>query len=598
MKHLGRLLTYLKAHWPLVALTLAALGAGTGLNLLIPIIVRDAVDRGIGGGDDGIVALDALLILGVAALRWLCGFTWRYSAEWTAQRVTYRIRNQLYQHLQALHFRFYDRAQSGQLIARCTSDVEAIRHFFGMGIVQLVQTAGMAAATLVVLFGLDLPLALASMWTVPVLAAAVIRYADRVRRVYAQVQRDYAEVTTDAQENLAGIRVVRAFSAQDRESERFARDNTALVASNLQAARLWAFNFPLFTFIATLGTVAILLYGGNQVIAGEVSPGTFIAFNTYLAMLLPLVRNLGWLTNIATRALASGERIFEVLDTRPQIVNCPDARPLGHVRGDIRFEGVGFRYEEDDGQHVLHDIWFHIRSGETAAFIGTTGSGKSSIMNLLPRFYDVAHGRILIDGHDVRDVTLDSLRGAIAIVPQETFLFSTTLAENIAYARPEATAEEIERAARIAGAHEFISRLPEGYATLVGERGITLSGGQKQRIAIARAVLADPAIIIFDDSTSSVDTETEEQIQRALREVARDRTTIIIGQRVSSVMHADQIFVMDRGRIVERGTHADLLAGGRLYAEIVRLQAPEAEPLPTLPADLADAAPAAPVGDD
>jgi ATP-binding cassette subfamily B protein len=420
------------------------------------------------------------------------------------------------------------------------------------------------------LLNMDWKLTLLSLGTMPFLLLSVAAFNTRVRPRYRLIQQEMAELTTTLQENISGVRVVRAFAQEERETEKFRQKNWKYLEENILTVRLWAFYFPLMQFITGLGSTLILWYGGRQVILGHLTIGQMLAFTALLGRLIGPVRMLGWLVNMYSQASAAAQRVFEILDTRSEVHDKPGAYELPPISGHVRFDNVSFAYDRTN--YVLRDIDIDAKPGERIAVLGGTGSGKSTLINLLPRFYDSTDGVITVDDIDIRDVTLESLRRQIGMVLQETFLFSAPIRDNIAYGRVDATDEEIIAAAKVARIHDFIVSLPQGYDSLVGERGVGLSGGQKQRISIARALLLNPAILILDDSLSSVDTETEYLIQQALEVLMQDRTSFIIAQRLSTVKNADQIIILDDGRVVEQGDHETLLAAGGIYREIYNLQ--------------------------
>jgi len=571
MRYLLRLLGYLKPYWGRAVIAYCCLLTVTALNLVVPWLIKEVLDVGLADQTGRVLVLAALAVIGVTAGKTVFAFGQQYLMEWLSQRVAYDVRNDLYDHLQRLSFSYHDKAQTGQLMSRATSDVDSVRVFTGIGLLQIVNITLLSIAISFVLFSMHPRLALLALAPVPVLAARALYFGRTIRPIFLRLQQKWADLTTVLQENLAGVRVVRAFAQEDYERQKFDQENVAVLERNLEAVRKWSFNFPLMSFIISLGAVLILWFGGREVVAGRLSVGTLVAFNSYLVMLAGPVRQLGWIVNLLARAMASGERIFEILDTPREIREAPQARELPPLRGQVRFEHVTFSY--DSGAPVLKDVDLEAQPGQVIALLGLTGSGKSTIISLIPRFYDVSAGRILVDGYDIRDVALKSLRRQIGIVLQETLLFSATVRENIAYGRTEASQEEIEAAARTAHAHEFISSFPDAYDTHVGERGVRLSGGQKQRIAIARAILKNPRILILDEATSSVDTETESLIQHAMQELVKDRTTFVIAHRLSTLKRADCILVMQEGTIVERGTHEELIALGGFYASLCEKQA-------------------------
>ena len=588
---LTRLIRYALPHWRLSAGTLAVTLVGTVADLAIPMFLREAVDQGLKDGAQTVLYVAAGLVVAFTAFKGLSQFGRQFMAEVLSQRVVFAIRNQLYMHIQSLSFRFHDQTRTGELMSRTTSDVERVRRFASMGIFQIVQIFLVTGGVAVILFVIDWQLALLSLLIIPVLVGIALSFAKRIRPLFQMVQEAWADVNVVVQENLAGARVVRAFAQEDAEARRFAPVNAMLNDRTVTVMRMFAMRAPLFNAILGAGQVAVLWFGGWKVIDDQISLGTLVAFNTYLLLLMMPVRMLGMTINSFARAVASGERIFDILDERSDVLESPHAAALSKAEGRVTFERVGFQHER---YSVLSDINFEIAPGQALGIVGGTGSGKSSIINLLPRFYDANDGRVLVDGIDVRDLTIDSLRAQIGIVHQEPFVFADTIRANIAYGRPDATREQVVTAARLAQIHGFVETLPNGYETVVGERGVTLSGGQKQRVAIARALVLDPRILILDESTSSVDTWTERAIQDALRTAQQGRTTLIISQRIRSVRHVAEIIVLDHGAIVQRGRHEDLIETDGLYREMWEAQEAEAERLRREAAS-AGAAPA-PVG--
>jgi ABC-type multidrug transport system fused ATPase/permease subunit len=476
------------------------------------------------------------------------------------------MRQGLYSHLVRLSFGFYDRHQTGQLMSRATVDLQGVRFFLGYGLVFFFQNALTVVSVTIVLFFFEWKLALIVLAVTPFLVALAYRYSHIAHPTLRDVQQKLADVATVSEENIVGVHVVKAFAQEPGEEEKFAARNEVLFAETIRANRQRAAYVPLLSFLPLLAQAAVLLLGARMVAQGSLPVGYFIAFNLFLGMLVMPLRSLGMWVGQAQRATASGERIFQVLDEPEDIADKPSAIELPPGDGEIRFENVSFSYLP--GRPVLEDIHLALDAGTTLALIGHTGAGKTTLASLVPRFYDVDSGRVLVDGVDVRDVTLASLRHEIGVIPQDPFLFSTSVRENISFGRPGMTCAEIERVARLAQAHEFVERLPQGYDTVIGERGITLSGGQRQRIAIARALAVDPRILILDDATASVDATTEAQIRAGLREVMSGRTTLIIAHRLSTIALADEIVVLDDGRIAARGTHEELLDASRVYREI------------------------------
>ncbi len=569
MNTLGRLLRFASLYWPRMLLALGIMLLATALNLVQPKIIELSYDMGYTNQQWHLLPWFALVLVLATAGRRLLSYLERITMEWVAQRTIYDLRNAIYRHLHSLSFSFFDTAQTGQLMSRATADVEVLRRFLSFGLLRVLSSSFTLIFIIIILLISDWRLTLVSLAAIPPLLLVLYKFATDIRPRYRAIQQQMAVLTSVLQENITGMRVVRAFAQEDREVEKFNRENKEYLEQNVTTARLWAFYFPLMNLITGGGLALLLWFGGNQVIQGHLSLGQLLGFISYLLLLVMPVRMLGWLVNMGTQATAAAQRIFEILDTKSLVKDRAGARELESVQGHVRFDAVSFSYGD---QPVLDNIQLEAQPGQTIALLGATGSGKSTIINLVPRFYDVTGGSITIDGTDIRDVTLESLRHNIGIVLQETFLFSTSIAENIAYGRPGATQQEIEDAARAACIHDFITTLPHGYQAKVGERGVGLSGGQKQRIAIARALLLDPRILILDEATSSVDTETEALIQQALKTVMQGRTTFVIAQRLSTVKNADEIIVLKDGKVAERGNHSQLLAAGGLYTQVYELQ--------------------------
>ncbi|HEX8992980.1 MAG TPA: ABC transporter ATP-binding protein [Anaerolineales bacterium] len=506
-----------------------------------------------------------------AAIRGIFAFLQTFWAEKNSQAVAYDLRNDLYAKIQRLSFSYHDKNQTGQLMIRATDDVEKVRLFIGQGLLQLVGALILLTGTIIILFNTNVSLAWTAMPILPLALVMFIIFSSAAQPMFRKVQMKLSALNTVLQENLAGIKVIKAFTREHEQEARFRSAADTLMDQAIAVTRLFTFLFPAIFLIANLGQAAILYVGGRQIIAGALSLGEWQEFSLYLVYLFFPIAQLGFIITQFGQAAASADRIFEILDAKSDIVDKPDAIELPSVRGDVKFENVTFRYF-GGGQPVLKDVTFEARSGERIALLGATGSGKSTIINLLPRFYDPSQGRITIDGHDLRDIKIESLRRQIGIVLQETTLFSGSIRDNIAFGRPDASDQDVIAAAKAAQAHDFISSFPEGYDTHVGERGTTLSGGQKQRVAIARALLLDPRILILDDSTSSVDLTTESLIQAALDRLMEGRTSFVIAQRISTVMSADKILVLDRGEVVAQGKHAELMENEPIYAEIYNSQ--------------------------
>jgi len=564
-----RVLSYLRRYWTLELLVIACLLGGTILNIAVPLLIKTIIDDTIPQADYQMLLFLTLTILGIAALRGALAFAQRYTTEYVAQKAVYDVRNQVYEALQRQSFTFYDKMPTGQLMSRVTADVDLLRGFMAWGFPQFISIMTMFIAVFAISISMSWTLTLLALSPTPIIFIITYRFARKVRPVYTEGQERLGVINAVLQENITGVKVVRAFAKENLEENKFQEKSTDYFNTNIHAAKLRAKHIPIMEFMAGLGTVFIVFYGGQQVISKEISIGTLVLFNTYLLLLLQPMRFLGFITSFLQRALAGAGRIFEITDAVPQVKDKPNAIELPPARGHVRFENVSFSYGQEP---VLKNVTFEAKPGETVALLGATGSGKSSIINLIPRFYDITDGKLTIDGFDVRDLKLESLRKHVGIVHQETFLFSATIKENIAYGRANPTVEEIVSAAKSAEAHEFIESLPEGYDTVIGERGSTLSGGQKQRVAIARALLRDPRILILDDSTSSVDIETEYQIQKALQALLKNRTTFVITQRLSTIKNADKIVVLDAGSVAEIGTHKELITKDGLYRRIYETQ--------------------------
>ncbi|MBN8581582.1 MAG: ABC transporter ATP-binding protein [Anaerolineae bacterium] len=512
-----------------------------------------------------------ILIIVFAVLRGVFAFLQAYWAEKNSQAVAYDMRNDLYAKIQRLSFSYHDKNQTGQLMIRATDDVEKVRLFIGQGLLQLVGAIILLVGTLTILFSTNTKLALTTLPILPLAFVLFMIFGGLSQPLFAKVQQKLSTLNTILQENLAGMKVIKAFTREKEQQKKFRVAADDSMQQSITVARLFTFLFPLIFMVANLGQAAILNVGGKEIIAGALSLGEWQEFSLYLIYLFLPIAQFGFIITQLGQASASATRIFEIIDAKSDITDKPDAIKLPGVKGDVKFEDVTFRYF-GGGEPVLSNVTFEAKSGETIALLGATGSGKTTIINLLPRFYDPTEGRITIDGNELRDVTLDSLRSQIGIVLQETTLFSGSIRDNIAFGKPDASDEEIFAAAKAAQAHDFITSFPEGYNTHVGERGTTLSGGQKQRVAIARALLLDPRILILDDSTSSVDLGTEAALQKALDVLMKGRTSFVIAQRISTVMNADKIIVLEKGKVVAEGKHKELMEDSPIYAEIYNSQ--------------------------
>ncbi len=595
---IGRVLRFALPYWKGLSITAVAILATAAFAIATPWLMRFAVDTAIStriiNGQTVVeisawlVAVAGLALVGAALLRGTSMFVQRYLAEWVGQTVAYDLRNAIYQRLQTLSFRFHDGAETGQIMVRATQDVEVVRMFINFGGVQLSFTVVLGVGTLVIMMLIHWQLAL-MVWAIMIIIAirsAIV--ARRLRPIWNDVQESQAQLGTVLQEALSGIRVVKAFGRSEFEGQKFGRAAEWLQHRSYDASMVQAVNMPLMTALGAATIVLTIWYGGREVVAGNFTVGDLTMYLMFLTVLQMPIRGLGWMVMMVPRAATAGMRIFEILDQESEVQESPNAVAPEHPQGHIRFEQVSFAY--DPRSPVLGGIDFEAKPGELIALLGLTGSGKSTVVNLIPRFYDVSAGRVTFDRQDVRDWPLETLRQQVAIVQQEVFLFAATLKENIAYGRPDATDEEIEAAAKLARIHNFIQRLPEKYDTWVGERGANFSGGQKQRIAIARALLMDPRVLIFDDSTSSVDAATEFEIQQAMAALMRGRTTFVIAHRLRSLREADQILVLDQGQIVQRGKHDELLQEGGLYREIYELELRDQESSQADPVTAATAA--------
>lgn len=562
---------FMAKYWARYLLAFILVNVISMMSLVTPLLTERIIDEFIPNADFQGITLYAILVLGVATARALVTFSQRYNIEYTAQKVIYDVRNRLYQHLQTLSFSFFDQNRTGELMSRMTSDVSTLQRAMGMGFINLFSNTLSIVYTLIILFSKNVQLTLMSLLFMPFLIWSVSTFSIKVRPTFRKVRDQMGIFTAAMQESITGVRVVKAFAQEDYEIEKFRKENRDYYDINMLSVKLEAFYGPLMSFISMMGTVFLIWYGGMQVVKDSISLGEWMVFNTLIAQLIQPVRMFGWLVSMVQRASASGQRIFEILDTQSDVTDAPGAIALPPLKGQVRFENVSFSY--DNRIFVLEELNIDVQPGQTIAILGSTGSGKSSLINLVPRFYDPQKGRVLIDNHDLRDVTIDSLRRQIGIVLQETFLFNDSLRNNISYGRPEASLEEIIDAAKAAKIHEFIMTLPQGYDTVVGERGVGLSGGQKQRMAIARALLMEAKVLILDESTSSVDTETERAIQQAFAKLTENCTTFVIAQRLSTIRNADRILVLDKGRIVQEGTHEQLLKDeGGIYHQIYQMQ--------------------------
>ena len=573
---------YLKPYWRLVAGAYTATLAAQGISLLTPQFIRWIIDQGISQKNVALLGWSAAGLLILTLVKGVFNYfvgTW---SETASQSVAYDLRNDIQHKLTSLSFSFHDETETGELLTRAVQDVERIRFLTGRATLRIIEAVVMLVGTEIVLFLMQPFLAFLITLIMPLLIYLALRFGRKFRPLSLRIQQQLAVLTTQIEQNLRGSRVVKAFAQEQNEIDRFDQENDKWFQLSVAGARLQAVNAPLLLLVANLGVVFIIWYGGKLTIEGTLSLGTLVAFSTYVGQLVEPVRRLGMIIPAMAIAASSGERVFEILDAVPDVQDAPDAYPIPPVSGYVKFQNVSFSYGSTQKYtRVLQDINFEVQPGQIIALLGPTGSGKSTIISLVPRFYDPTNGIVWIDDHDLRKVTIHSLRTQIGIVMQETTLFAATIRQNIAFGRQDASDEEIVAAAKAAQAHDFIEHMSQGYDTHVGERGVTLSGGQKQRIAIARALLLDPSILILDDATASVDTETERQIQIAFERLMEGRTTFVIAHRLGTVRKADMILVLDKGCIAARGTHESLLQESPLYAEIYhrQLKPQEADPL-------------------
>ena len=609
IKDLGRAIRYLGRYGRTTTMAYAALFISIAAQLVVPQLVQNIIDAITQGllaqqimalaESERAAALEALslplerlaanpqgpiywsmvFIVIFSLARGLFAFAQAFLAQKVSQDVAFDFRNELFEKIQRLSFSYHDRNRTGQLMIRATDDVEKLRMFIGQGLLLALQAVVLLVGSLAVLIFTNWSLTLVILPVLPLALVLFIIFGAITQPLFGAVQRRLSALNTILQENLAGIRVVKAFTREQREQEKFADSAQELMDQQIRVAKIFSFLFPFIFLIANLGQAAIVYWGGRQILFNTLSLGEWQKFSLYLIYVFFPIGQLGFIIGQMSQASASAQRIFEILDAENEVTDRPGAQPLPPIQGQVRFADVTFRYFNST-EPVLQNITLEAKSGETVALLGGTGSGKTTIINLIPRFYDVTEGQVFIDDWDVRDVTLDSMRRQIGIVLQETNLFTGTIRDNIAFGHPDASDAEVIAAAKAAAAHDFIVSFPNGYQTAVGERGTTLSGGQKQRIAIARALLTDPSILILDDSTSSVDVATEVVIQNALDQLMEDRTSFVIAQRISTVVNADQILVLEKGQIIASGTHEDLMASSEIYADIYRSQLVEDAQIP------------------
>lgn len=543
----------------------------TGITVIYPIVLQLTIDEVILGGKYDLIPYLAIGFIAIMGVKGISTFFHQYLGDMFGIQSVYSLRDALYKKLQRLSFRYYDNARTGDLMSRLTADVEGFRFFLSFGFAELIRIFLLIAFTLGVMFYYSVPLTLVTMAAMPFLAVVVYQFDKRVHPAFRGVRKSFGRLNTKVQENISGINTVKSLSREDFEIGRFLEKNEDYRQNYLQTASIWSKFFPLMEFIGNICVVALLAYGGHLVINGDLHTGELVAFFSLVWYIMWPLMNLGFVINLFSQSKASGERLLEILEAEEDIEEAPGAISKERLEGHVTFKHVSLTYTQDDDA-ALKDITFDAPPGKIIGLIGSTGSGKTTITQLITRFYEPDEGEIMVDGVNVKDYSLKTLRKNIGFVLQEPFLFSTTIKENIRYGNPEASMEEVIDAAKRAQAHDFIMELPDGYDTMLGERGMGLSGGQKQRISIARAILINPSILILDDATSAVDMETEFKIQKALKEVMTGRTTFIIAHRISSLKHADEILVLEDGKIVERGVHEDLLKNNGPYQRIYDIQ--------------------------
>ncbi|MGX1194183.1 ABC transporter ATP-binding protein [Metabacillus sp. SLBN-84] len=543
----------------------------TGITVVYPMVLQFTIDDVVLKEQFSLVPWIALGFVGIMVVKGVATYFHQYLGDMFGIKSVYRLRNELYEKLQRLPFRYYDNAKTGDLMSRLTADVEGFRFFLSFGIAELIRFIILIAISLCVMFYYSVPLTFVTIAALPFLAVAVYRFDKRVHPAFRSIRKSFGKLNTNVQENISGIHTVKSLSREDFEISKFNSSNNEYRQKYLDTSDVWAKYFPLMEFIGNISVVALLGFGGYMVINESLQPGELVAFYSLVWYIMWPIMNLGFVINLFSQSKASGERLLEILEADEEITDRDEQLSREKLSGHVTFKNVSLSYNDQDVP-ALTNVSFDAPPGKTIGLIGATGSGKTTVTQLMTRFYEATSGQILLDGKDIKDHTIKTLRGSIGVVLQESFLFSTTIKSNIAYGKPNATMDEIVNAAKRAQAHDFIMELPEGYDTMLGERGMGLSGGQKQRISIARAICVDPSILILDDSTSAVDMETEFRIQKDLKMVMKDRTTIIIAHRISSLKHADEIIVLEDGGVAERGTHEQLLQAEGPYRRIYDIQ--------------------------
>ena len=572
MRNFKKIVTLIRPYWLLYTAVILALVAGNLIKLVPPMILRSIIDQGIPSGNLQLVVKSLWLYIGLWIIRGICSFIQWYGSENVGQKIALSLRQSLHDKLQTLSVSWFAKTQTGSILAKLTEDVDIVQQFVCWSFLELLTNIISVLGTVTMLVYISPTLAAKVLLTLPVLFFLVYRFNRVVRPAWEAVREQMDHLTSALQENISGVRVVKAFARENFEMGKFDQQNVIYRDKNISRARLEARYNPMMEFTSAVGIMLFLFFGGLEYQAGRISMGDLLSFNMYLWEFMWPVRMLGFLINMLGRALAAAPRVFNILDMPVKIHDPEHPIQPEAIRGHLHFENVSFHFEDDLQTEILSHINLDVQPGERVAIVGGTGSGKTTMMNLIPRFHDVTEGSITLDGVDLRDFSLETLRQNIGMVLQETFLFSTSIGDNIAYGSPNATVAAVKHAAEVSQAAEFIDTLPQGYHTMVGERGIGLSGGQKQRVALARAVLLDPKILILDEATSSVDVETEQKIQSALETVMAGRTTLIIAKRLSTIQNADRVVILEGGRIAEMGTHQELLSLGGLYKRLFEQQ--------------------------
>lgn len=576
LRSLLRIFKFVKPYRTYTVLNFLLLASISIIALAIPNVIQHVIDDGILARNNQLITHYTLILLGLGGLSAILSFFQRYISQWVAAAVGYDVRNRLYNKIQHLPFSFHDHSQTGQLISRCIEDVRSIQEFAGNSIVEWAQLILYAVGVSYVILNQNLTLGLIALIPLLPLVYITVSFGNEVTRLFYRVDQALGSLSTTLQENVAGAQVVRAFAQEQTEMERFESFNKEYFSERMTLLTKFSHLFPSSQWLVTLSSIVILLFGGLMVLDGEITIGVLVSFNAYLILISAPTQQLTWLVNNSGEAAAGSQRVWEILDIVPEIRSKDNPVDPSSINGEVEFRNVTLTYYNETYASI-DGISFLAKPKQVIALIGATGSGKSSIVNLIPRYYDVTAGEVLIDGVDVRDYELLGLRQNIGMVYQTSLLFSDSVFENIRYGKPEASLEDVINAAKAAQAHEFITAMPQGYDTVVGERGVTLSGGQRQRVAIARALLIDPKILILDDSLSAVDTKTEKLIQKALKELMKNRTTFVIAHRISSVKNADLILVLDNGKIVQKGKHSELVQEPGIYKDIFehQLRTPE-----------------------